>query len=70
MIMHALKKLAQLSAVAATITIMTASVAAAQGETCGVYKYHDEETGRCVDAREKAPDKSWSDRMLSQKWAS
>jgi hypothetical protein len=69
MIMHALKQLARLSVVAATITLMTATVAAAQDETCGVYKYHDEHTGKCVDAREKAPEKPWSDRMLSQKWA-
>ena len=69
MIMHALKKLAQLSAVVATVTVMTASVAAAQGETCGVYKYHDEQTGRCVDARDKPSEKSWADQMLEKKWA-
>ena len=67
--MHALKQLARLSAVAATITLMTATVAAAQDETCGVYRYHDEQTGKCVDARQKAPDKSWGDRILAQKWA-
>ena len=49
MIMSSIRRYAMLSAVGATITLATASMAAAQDETCGAYKYHDEHTGRCVD---------------------
>jgi hypothetical protein len=68
MVMYALRQLAKLSAVGATIMVMTATVAAAQNETCGVYRYHDEGSGKCVDARDKPTGKTWSEQMLEKKW--
>lgn len=69
MIVNSIRRYATLSAVGATIALATASMAAAQDETCGAYKYHDEHTGRCVDARDKPSGKTWAEEMLAKKWA-
>ena len=66
--MHALRKLAQLSVVSTLIIVTTAAIAVAENGTCGAYKYHDEHTGRCVDARGKPSGKTWAEEMLAKKW--
>ena len=67
--MNGIRQLALLSAVGATFELATATMAPAQDETCGAYKYHDEHTGKCVDARDKPSGKTWADEMLAKKWA-
>lgn len=68
--MHALKQLCQLMAVSAVMTVSMAGIAMAQHGTCGVYRYHEHEGGKCVDAREKPGGQTWSDEMLAAqgKW--
>lgn len=70
---HTLKRVVQLMAVGAFLTVPMASVAtAAEHDTCGVYRYHEHEDreARCVDARQKPSGKSWGQDMLDAqgKW--
>jgi hypothetical protein len=66
--MKALERTAALAILGAAITVMAAPIASAAETTCGVSKYHDEKSGKCVDARDRPSGKTWADELLAKKW--
>jgi len=69
MIMNGIRQLVLLTFVGGAIAVASATSAAAQKETCGAYKYHDEHSRKCKDARDRPSGKSWVDEQLAKKWA-